>query len=59
MSDEEMEEGSESSDFSGDEDDYSDESSGGGDDDLSEEGLSWDEMDKQAEEEDRRNAAKR
>ena len=29
------------------------------DEDLSEEGLSWDELDKQAEEEDKRNAARR
>lgn len=44
------------SDFS----DYSGESSDvASEDDLSEEGLSWDELDKQAEEEDRRNAARR
>jgi hypothetical protein len=44
------------SDFS----DYSEESSDvASEEDLSEEGLSWDELDKQAEEEDRRNAARR
>ena len=45
------------SDFSSD---YSGESSDvASEEDLSEEGLSWDELDKQAEEEDRRNAARR
>lgn len=49
-----------SDDFSGD--DYSESSDGGAVDaenELSEEGLSWDELDKQAEEEDRKQFARR
>lgn len=58
--DEEIFEDNSSDDFSGD--DYSESSDGGaveGEDDLSEEGLSWDELDKQAEEEDRKLAQRR
>lgn len=50
-------ESEDNSNFSGD--DYSDSSAVASDEDLSEEGLSWDELDKKAEEEDRRNAARR
>jgi nucleosome binding factor SPN SPT16 subunit len=49
----ESESESDFSDYSGESSDVAEE------EDLSEEGLSWDELDKQAEEEDRRNAARR
>lgn len=55
-------EGSESeSDYSDDDDDYSDSDldSEDDEDELSEEGMSWDEMEKQAEEDDRRAATRR
>jgi hypothetical protein len=42
-----------------DDDDYSESSDVASEQDLSEEGLSWEELDRQAEEEDRRQAARR
>ena len=56
--DEEDDEEDSESDYSDDEDDYSS-SSFESESDLSEEGLSWDEMERQAEEEDRRAATRR
>lgn len=56
--DEEGEEESES-DFSEDDDEDYSSSSLGSEEELSEEGLSWEEMDRRAEEEDRKNASRR
>ncbi len=56
--DEEEEEESDDDDEYSDDEDY-ESSSMESEEDLSEEGLSWDELDRQAEEEDRRNASRR